>query len=65
MAENIWENGPGDPEIGPILEVRFPDDVVASLDAVGRATGRSRADVVRSAVRAYLRGVAGNPVSTR
>jgi predicted transcriptional regulator len=34
---------------------RLPDDVVEALDALGRATGRSRSEVLRDVVR---RGVA-------
>lgn len=41
------ERGPGRPEIGPMVEVRMPADMIAYLDAWTEAAGTSRAAVLR------------------
>lgn len=46
--------------MGETVSGRLPDDVVAALDELGRASGRSRSEVLRDVVR---RGVAAERVA--
>lgn len=48
------ERGPGRPEIGPPVNVRFPEDVLTRLDVAARAEGISRAEKIRRLVEAAL-----------
>jgi len=41
------ERGPGRPEIGPAIQVRLPEDLLAAVDARADAEGVSRAEMVR------------------
>ena len=44
------ERGPGRPEIGPMVNVRMPAEMVALLDADAAGEGLSRAELVRSLI---------------
>lgn len=46
--------------MGETVSGRLPDDVVAALDELGRATGRTRSEVLRDVVR---RGVAAERIA--
>lgn len=46
--------------MGETVSGRLPDDVVAALDELGRASGRSRSEVLRDVVR---RGVAAERIA--
>lgn len=46
--------------MGETVSGRLPDDIVAALDELGRASGRSRSEVLRDVVR---RGVAAERVA--
>lgn len=41
------ERGPGRPEIGPAIQVRLPEDMLAAVDSRADAEGVSRAEMVR------------------
>ena len=41
------ERGPGRPEIGPAIQVRLPEALLAAVDARADAEGVSRAEMVR------------------
>lgn len=41
------KRGPGRPEIGPAIQVRLPEDLLAAVDARADAEGVSRAEMVR------------------
>ena len=42
------ERGPGRPEIGPTIQVRLPEDLLAQIDAKAEAENVSRAEMVRA-----------------
>jgi hypothetical protein len=42
------ERGPGRPEIGPAIQVRLPEDLLAQIDAKAEDDGVSRAEMVRT-----------------
>ncbi len=46
--------------MGETVSGRLPDDVIAALDELGRASGRSRSEVLRDVVR---RGVAAERIA--
>lgn len=46
--------GPGRPRTGDPVKLNIPTDHIEALDAVARSVGESRADVIRSAIAAYL-----------
>lgn len=48
------ERGPGRPEIGPAVNVRFPQDLLDRLDARAKTEGTKRAELVRRLVAAGL-----------
>jgi len=37
----------GRPEIGPAINIRLPDDLLAAVDAKAKRLGYSRAEVIR------------------
>ena len=41
------ERGPGRPEIGPVIQVRLPEELLAKVDAVAMRDDLSRAEAVR------------------
>jgi len=41
------ERGPGRPEVGPAVNVRFPSDLLARVDAQAQREGLSRAEMIR------------------
>lgn len=44
------ERGPGRPEVGPVVQVRFPDDLLAKVDERAKVHGVSRAMMIRRMV---------------
>lgn len=44
----------GRPEIGPAINIRLPDDLLADVDAYAKRFDISRAEVVRMAVKQFL-----------
>lgn len=42
------KRGPGRPEIGPAIQVRLPEDLLAAVDAKAEAENVSRAEMVRT-----------------
>lgn len=46
--------GRGRPEVGPIVTFRMPADMLAHLDRVAAAWGRTRAEMVREVLAAGL-----------
>jgi metal-responsive CopG/Arc/MetJ family transcriptional regulator len=46
----------GRPPIGRMVNVRIPAGDLASLDAIAKAKGVKRAELVREALRLYLTG---------
>jgi hypothetical protein len=46
------ERGPGRPKIGPAIQVRLPEDILAAVDARAEATGVSRAEMIRTTLAA-------------
>jgi hypothetical protein len=44
------ERGPGRPEVGKPVQIRFPDDMLAGIDAYASEQGVSRAEAVRQIV---------------
>jgi hypothetical protein len=51
------EKGPGRPEVGPAVNIRFPADLLAVVDEAASGQGITRAEYVRRAV-AVVAGVA-------
>lgn len=51
------EKGPGRPEIGRLVGVRFPDDILAALDARAEVEGVKRAELIRRLVTEALQAV--------
>ena len=51
--------GPGRPTIGPVVKTRVPEQVLAGLDAMARAAGVARADLVRTLLIDAVHGAAG------
>jgi len=41
------ERGPGRPEIGPTVQIRLPEEMLARLDAEAQRTGEKRAEIIR------------------
>ena len=41
------ERGPGRPEIGPVIQVRLPEEMIAQLDEMAQRVEVSRAEIVR------------------
>lgn len=48
------ERGPGRPEIGPAINTRLPEDLLARLDADAQQHGESRATAIRRILAASL-----------
>jgi hypothetical protein len=54
FGETLEEKGPGRPEIGPSVRVRFPNHVIAQLDDHSESEGVPRAELIRQLVIAGL-----------
>ena len=50
------ERGPGRPEIGPVIQVRLPEEMTAQLDALAERDGVPRAEVIRRLLGEALEG---------
>ena len=50
------ERGPGRPEIGPVIQVRLPKDLLERVDALAGQTGASRAETIRQLLERALEG---------
>lgn len=48
------ERGPGRPEVGPAVNMRFPQDLLDRIDAAAKTDGISRAEKIRRLVAAGL-----------
>jgi metal-responsive CopG/Arc/MetJ family transcriptional regulator len=46
--------GRGRPPVGPVIEVRFPPDLVAACATAAAAAGVSRSELIRRAVAAHV-----------
>jgi hypothetical protein len=54
LGEVEEERGPGRPEIGPAVNMRFPQDMLDRIDAAAKADGISRAEKIRRLVSAGI-----------
>ena len=50
------ERGPGRPEIGPVIQVRLPEELLERVDALAGQTGASRAETIRQLLERALEG---------
>ena len=50
------ERGPGRPEIGPVIQVRLPEDLLTKVDAAAEKAGLSRAETIRQLLEGALEG---------
>lgn len=48
MTDTDAKRGPGRPKIGDVIEVRFPPDLLAKLDAAAEVSQTSRAELIRA-----------------
>lgn len=49
----------GRPPVGPVIQVRMPADMLASIDATSRAEGVTRSRWIRQALAARLHAAKG------
>jgi hypothetical protein len=50
------ERGPGRPEIGPVIQVRLPEELLQQVDTAAKKAGLSRAETIRQLLEGALEG---------
>ncbi len=53
-VERQEKRGRGRPRIGPVVEVRLPDDILATIDQCAEVNDMTRAEIIREAIEAFF-----------